>query len=207
MQIAWLQPQIQESSKCHEATVCLEYQSHSCTIEELQQKILCVKSENNKLSVQIDKAKLTADDFRTKYQTEHSLCQLGRGPTSADLEAQLESLKEELLCLRKNHEQEVHALKYAEPCRNVEEQLPEIRADLERQSQEYQTRLDVKAWLEGEIATCRNLLETEDCKLPCDMCVTLASSTCAAPAACIPCSPCLFGPSRASCGPCSSPRC
>ena len=29
-------------------------------------QILCFKSENNKLSVQIDKAKLTADDFRTK---------------------------------------------------------------------------------------------------------------------------------------------
>uniref|UniRef100_A0A8C9BXS9 IF rod domain-containing protein n=1 Tax=Phocoena sinus TaxID=42100 RepID=A0A8C9BXS9_PHOSS len=61
-----LETQIQESSECHEATVCLDYQSHFCTIEELQQKILCVKSENNKLVVQIDNAKLTADDNRTK---------------------------------------------------------------------------------------------------------------------------------------------
>lgn len=29
-------------------------------------QILCVKSENNKLVVQIDNAKLTADDNRTK---------------------------------------------------------------------------------------------------------------------------------------------
>lgn len=34
-----LETQIQESSECHEATVCLDYQSHFCTIEELQQKV------------------------------------------------------------------------------------------------------------------------------------------------------------------------
>ena len=48
-------------------------------------QILCVKSENNKLVVQIDNAKLAADDFRTKWV---GVARLGEDP-DAYLDASL----------------------------------------------------------------------------------------------------------------------
>ncbi|XP_040325260.1 keratin, type I cuticular Ha1-like [Herpailurus yagouaroundi] len=87
---------------------------------------------------------------------------------------------------------------------NVESQLAEIRSDLERQNQEYQVLLDVRARLECEINTYRGLLESEDCKLPCNPCAT--TNACGSAGSCVsnscaPCTPCV---PRPRCGPCNS---
>ncbi|XP_037349188.1 keratin, type I cuticular Ha1-like [Talpa occidentalis] len=115
---AELEGRIQAHCQQQVPYVCPNYQSYFRTIEELQQKILYSKSENARLVVQIDNAKLAADDFRTKYQTELGLRQLVESDINglrrildeltlckSDLEAQVESLKEELLSLKQNHEQ------------------------------------------------------------------------------------------------------
>uniref|UniRef100_A0ABI7Z5D3 IF rod domain-containing protein n=1 Tax=Felis catus TaxID=9685 RepID=A0ABI7Z5D3_FELCA len=312
---AELETRIREWYESQIPYICPDYQSYFKTIEDLQQKILLTKAENARLVLQIDNAKLAADDFRTKYETELSMRQLVEADTNglrrildeltlckADLEAQVESLKEELLCLKKNHEEEVNSLRcqlgdrlnvevdaappvdlnrvldemrcqyetlvennrrdaeewfntqteelnqqvvssseQLQSCQaeiielrrtvnaleielqaqqsmrdalestlaetearyssqlaqmqclisNVEAQLAEIRADLERQNQEYQVLLDVRARLEGEINTYRGLLESEDCKLPCNPCAPDHSPS----KACLPCLP------AASCGP------
>ncbi|XP_007535557.1 keratin, type I cuticular Ha5 [Erinaceus europaeus] len=321
---ASLESRIREWCEQQVPYLCPDYQSYFRTIEELQKKALCSKSENARLVVQIDNAKLAADDFRTKYEMELSMRQLVESDMNglrrilddltlckSDLEAQVESLKEELLCLKKNHEEEVNSLRcqlgdrlnvevdaappvdlnrvldemrcqyetlvennrrdaedwfntqteelnqqvvssseQLQTCQaeiielrrtvnaleielqaqqsmrdslentltetearyssqlsqvqcmitNVESQLAEIRSDLERQNQEYQVLLDVRARLECEINTYRGLLESEDCKLPCHPCTPdqLPSKSCLP---CLPAATCSPGAARTTCSP------
>lgn len=69
-------------------------------------------------------------------------------PTLAEMEARYSTQLAQMQCL----------------ITNVEDQLGEIRCDLERQSHEYRVLLDVRAWLECEINTHRGPLESEDSK-------------------------------------------
>ncbi|XP_027726211.1 keratin, type I cuticular Ha3-I-like [Vombatus ursinus] len=148
--------------------VCPDYQSYFKTIEELQQKILCTKSENTRLVVGIDNAKLASDDFRTKYETEVSLRQLVEADINSlrrildnltlcksDLEAQVESLREELVCLKRNHEEEVNSLRGqlgdrlnvevdAAPTVDLNRILNETRAEYEAVVEN--NRRDVEEW-------------------------------------------------------------
>ncbi|KAM5273401.1 keratin, type I cytoskeletal 14-like [Ctenodactylus gundi] len=266
-----------------------DYSPYFKTIEDLRNKILAATVDNASVLLQIDNARLAADDFRTKYETELNLRMSVEADINglrrvldeltlarADLEMQIESLKEELAYLRKNHEEEMLSLrgqvggdvnvemdaapgvdlsrilnemrdqyeKIAEKNRkdaeewfftkteelnrevatnselvqsgkseiselrrtmqnleielqshlsmkaslensleetkgrycmqlaqiqeligNVEEQLAQLRCEMEQQNQEYKILLDVKTRLEQEIATYRRLLEGEDAHL------------------------------------------
>uniref|UniRef100_A0A8C6W2K0 Keratin 40 n=1 Tax=Nannospalax galili TaxID=1026970 RepID=A0A8C6W2K0_NANGA len=121
---AELECRIREQCEPDAPLVCPDYQCYFDTIEELQQKILCTKAENSRLAVQLDNCKLAADDFRSKYESELSLRQMVETDISglrgilgeltlckSDLEAHVESLKDDLLCLKKNHEEEVNLLR------------------------------------------------------------------------------------------------
>ncbi|KAM7018127.1 keratin, type 1, gene c5 [Tautogolabrus adspersus] len=88
--------------------------------QEVRRKTL----ENARIMLEIDNAKLAADDFRVKWEAEASLCQsverdcqaLKRAKSDHDqiistLRGDLDSLKEELYFLKKNHGEEMNALK------------------------------------------------------------------------------------------------
>ncbi|XP_044155453.1 keratin, type I cytoskeletal 19-like [Bufo gargarizans] len=93
-------------------------------IEELQNKILQVTTNNTKILLQFDNAQLAAEDFRTKLENEKALCTSVEADinglrhahddlllTNKDLEMQLQTLTEELNALKKNHVEDVSSLR------------------------------------------------------------------------------------------------
>ncbi|NXB42171.1 K1C20 protein, partial [Leucopsar rothschildi] len=114
-----IEKQIREWYEKNTINVGQDYSSYFKTIDELRSKIADAQMENSRLVLQIDNAKLAADDFRLKFENEHLLRQSVESDitgllrvrddltlTKADLESQIESITEELVFLRKNHEEE-----------------------------------------------------------------------------------------------------
>ncbi|CAD7675413.1 unnamed protein product [Nyctereutes procyonoides] len=93
------------------------------TIEDLKAQIFASAVNNAHIVLQIDNAHPAADDFRVKYEMElamhqsvesdiHGLCKVidDTNVTRLQLETEIEALKEQLLFMKKNHEEEVKGL-------------------------------------------------------------------------------------------------
>uniref|UniRef100_A0A8B9S9A5 IF rod domain-containing protein n=1 Tax=Apteryx owenii TaxID=8824 RepID=A0A8B9S9A5_APTOW len=139
-----------------------EPRDYSCfhkEIDDLQNQILCAAMEANKIVLNIDNNRMTADDFRVKYETECSLrqnvdadlCNLRPildqlASCKTDLQLQFEALTEEMCCLKTNHEEEMSCLR-KQATGNVSVEVnacpgPDLRKILEDLRCQYETLME-----------------------------------------------------------------
>ncbi|NWI53106.1 K1C15 protein, partial [Calyptomena viridis] len=150
-----------------------DYSHYYGQIEELQHQIMTAAVETHKVLLDLDNTKMTAEDFRIKYETECGLRQNVEADLNSlrplldsltlsrsDLEMQFESLKQELIDRKKNHEEEMKQLQSqssgdvsvkmdAAPGEDLLKKLNEMRHEYEAVIQ--RNRAEVEKWYEGKM--------------------------------------------------------
>ncbi|XP_018412055.1 PREDICTED: keratin, type I cytoskeletal 19-like [Nanorana parkeri] len=152
---AQLERNIQEWYERNQPSALPNFSSFFRIIQELQGQISSTSLDNSRIILQIDNARLAADDFRNKYEMERQLrCSVEADVNGlrilleelnrdiCNLQAQVGNLQEELQQMRRNHEEEANALQAqlgarvsvevdAAPSADMNRALSEIREQYE----------------------------------------------------------------------------
>ncbi|XP_040008246.1 keratin, type I cytoskeletal 18 [Xiphias gladius] len=151
-----------------------DYSKYHAILDDLRKKVFDATIDNARLILNIDNARLAADDFRVKFESELAIRQSVEADiiglrkliddtnlSRMNLESEIEALKEELIHLKKNHENDVMELRNqiaqsgvhvdidAPKGQDLAKIMAEIRAKYEKMAQKNQEEL--KAWHESQI--------------------------------------------------------
>ncbi|XP_077059094.1 keratin 98 [Siphateles boraxobius] len=143
------------------------------TIKDLKNEIQSISQDNASIILSVDNAKLTANDFKLKYENELAMRRvidadianlrkiLDKSSLSrSDLEMEIEALKEELIKLQSNHEEEislagvevkgqVNVCMDAAPSMDLNQAISEIR--LHNETMTEKKAQELKSWSESKI--------------------------------------------------------
>ncbi|XP_057700559.1 keratin, type I cytoskeletal 17-like [Corythoichthys intestinalis] len=150
-----------------------DYSKYQPIIDELRRKISEAAQTNARLMLQIDNARLAGEDFRIKYENELAVRMSVEADIAGlrkvvddltvartDLEMQVEGLKEELIYLKKNHAEEMAALRNqvssssvnvevdARPQEDMSRTIEEIRRQYETITEK--NRRDMDNWYKAK---------------------------------------------------------
>ncbi|XP_056265464.1 keratin, type I cytoskeletal 20-like [Pseudoliparis swirei] len=119
-----LELQIREVYEKRVASVAHDFTGHFATITGLRAQIMQRYSENQRLVLQVDNARLAGDDFRMKHEMELNMCLMLEADVSrirgvrdelnlntSDLEMQIQSLQEELVSTKITQQEDLRQLR------------------------------------------------------------------------------------------------
>ncbi|XP_041744630.1 keratin, type I cytoskeletal 18b [Coregonus clupeaformis] len=152
-----------------------DYSKYSTILDDLRKKVFDATVDNASIVLQIDNARLAADDFRVKFESEYSIRQSVEADIAGlkkvidntnmgrmNVESEIEAVREELIFLRKNHDNEVMEMRTqisqsgvqvdvdAPKGQDLSLVMEEMRANYEKMA--LKNAKDLKMWHENQIS-------------------------------------------------------